>query len=109
MRLLRAAAVAEDHGLLKEFSLAAFRHGFGERRSLVALDAVLAVAADVGLDLDAVRDGVEDDGIKARVRERTEQARAAGVTGIPTVIVGGQLFWGDDRIEDAAAAAERSA
>ena len=102
MRVLRAAVVAEDAGLLREFSLAAFRHGFGEGRSLRELDAVLAVAADVGLDLDAVREGVEDDGVKTRLRMRTEHARSIGVSGLPTVLVGDRLFWGDDRLEDAA-------
>jgi 2-hydroxychromene-2-carboxylate isomerase len=32
---------------------------------------------------------------------------ARGVTGIPTVAIGNQLFWGDDRLEEAAAAAGR--
>ena len=34
----------------------------------------------------------------------TDAAIARGVTGVPTVAVGDALFWGDDRLEDAAAA-----
>lgn len=104
MRVLRAAVVAEDAGRLREFSLAAFRHGFGLGRSLVALDAVLEVAEEAGLDAGAVRAGVEDDDAKARVRERTEWARSTGISGVPTVVLGERIFWGDDRLEDAAEA-----
>ena len=35
--------------------------------------------------------------------EATEAAHALGVFGVPTVEVAGELFWGDDRLEDAAA------
>jgi 2-hydroxychromene-2-carboxylate isomerase len=41
--------------------------------------------------------------IKARLREQTGQARARGVFGAPTFFVGEELFWGDDRLEDAIA------
>jgi 2-hydroxychromene-2-carboxylate isomerase len=39
------------------------------------------------------------------LQERTEAAIALGVPGVPTVAVGDELFWGDDRLADAAAAA----
>jgi 2-hydroxychromene-2-carboxylate isomerase len=41
--------------------------------------------------------------IKRMLREATESAHALGVFGVPTVEVAGELFWGDDRLEDAAA------
>ncbi len=42
---------------------------------------------------------------EAQLREETDAASARGVIGIPTVAVGDELFWGDDRLEEAAAAA----
>jgi 2-hydroxychromene-2-carboxylate isomerase len=39
---------------------------------------------------------------KVRLREATEAAHARGVVGVPTLEVGGELFWGDDRLEEAA-------
>ncbi len=42
--------------------------------------------------------------IKHALRELNDEALAAGVFGVPTVLVGGELFWGDDRLEEAAAA-----
>jgi 2-hydroxychromene-2-carboxylate isomerase len=102
---LRATLVADEHGKLREFTRAAFRKSFVESRSLGELGTVLAAARDVGLEPDAVREGIERPEIKERLKENTEEALARGVTGIPTVAVGDDLFWGDDRLEQAAAAA----
>ena len=38
---------------------------------------------------------------KQRLKENTDAAIAAGVFGAPSFTVGGELFWGDDRLEDA--------
>jgi 2-hydroxychromene-2-carboxylate isomerase len=102
--VLRAAVVAAEHDRLREFSRAAFRRGLGEGGDLRDLDTVLACARDAGVDPEIVAAGVERPEIKARLRAATDAALARGVTGVPTVAVGDELFWGDDRLEDAAAA-----
>jgi 2-hydroxychromene-2-carboxylate isomerase len=102
--VLRAALLAAEQDRLREFSLAAFRRGLGEGGDLRELDTVLACARDAGIDADAVARGVEQPEIKQRLRDATDSAIARGVTGVPTVAVGDELFWGDDRLEDAAAA-----
>jgi len=102
--VLRAALVAEELGLLREFSLAAYRQGLGLGRDLTDLDVVLEAAGQAGVDAAAVRTGVERPDIKERLRRVTGEAQELGVTGIPTVYTGEQLFWGDDRLTDAAAA-----
>jgi 2-hydroxychromene-2-carboxylate isomerase len=102
--VLRAALVAAEHGRLREFSLAAYRRGLGEGGDLRDLDTVLSCARDAGIDPDAVAAGVEQPDVKQRLRATTDAAIAHGVTGVPTVAVGDVLFWGDDRLEDAAAA-----
>jgi 2-hydroxychromene-2-carboxylate isomerase len=102
--VLRAALVAEELGRLREFSLAAFRLGLGLGRDLTELDVVLEAADEAGVERDAIADGVTEPRIKQRLREATDAAVALGVTGVPTIGVGGELFWGDDRLEQAAAA-----
>jgi 2-hydroxychromene-2-carboxylate isomerase len=104
---LRAALVADEQGRLREFSRAAYRKSFVESRSLAELDTVLAAAREVGLEPDEVRDGIERPEIKERLKGNTERALASGVIGIPTVAIGDALFWGDDRLDEAAAAATR--
>jgi 2-hydroxychromene-2-carboxylate isomerase len=97
----RAALVAGELGRLREFSLAAYRQGLGMGRDLTDLEVVLEAADEAGIDRDAVAEGVQTPRIKQRLREATDAARELGVTGIPTVSVGAELFWGDDRLEDA--------
>ena len=106
---LRAALVADERGRLHEFSRTAFRKSFVESRSLAELDNVLAAAREAGLEPDEVREGVERPEIKERLKGNTEEALARGLTGIPTVAVGEELFWGDDHLEQAAAAARGEA
>jgi len=39
---------------------------------------------------------VQDEGVKRRLRDGTEQACRAGVFGVPTFVAGGEIFWGQD-------------
>ena len=102
---MRAALVADELGRQREFSRAAYRKSFVEGRPLSELDTVLDAARDAGLDADEIRAGIERPEIKQRLKDNTEEALARGVTGIPTVMVGDEIFWGDDRLDEAAAAA----
>jgi 2-hydroxychromene-2-carboxylate isomerase len=104
---LRAALFAADRGRLPEFSRVAFHNLFAEGRSLSELDNVVAAAREVGLDEDEVEEAIHRPEIKQQLKDHTEEAFARGVTGIPTVAVGDDLFWGDDPLEEAAAAASR--
>ena len=92
---------------MREFSVAAYRTSFAESRSLAELDNVLRAARQAGLEPDAVREAIARPEIKERLKGHTAEALAHGVTGIPTVAIGNELFWGDDRLEEAAAAARR--
>ena len=91
--------MADELGRQREFGLAAFRKSFVESRSLADLDNVLAAATDAGLDPDEVAAGIQRDEIKERLKSNTAEALERGVTGIPTVAIGDELFWGDDHLE----------
>lgn len=101
---LRAAVFAQRSGRVVAFSLAAFRQAFAAGRPLNDVDNVLLAAAACELHPKAVLKGIESPSVKDGLRAATEEALERGVTGIPTVAVGDRLFWGDDRLEEAAAA-----
>jgi 2-hydroxychromene-2-carboxylate isomerase len=105
---LRAAIVAEMHGRLREFTLHAFRVMFAEGRALDTPAPVLEAAVAAGLDREAMAARLENPDVKARLRAYTDGAMERGVTGVPTVAVGGALYWGDDLLEAAARALARS-
>jgi 2-hydroxychromene-2-carboxylate isomerase len=104
---LRAAVFAGDRGLAQDFSRAAFRQMFVEGRALTELAPIRDAAQEAGLDPAEVEEAIQRPGIKDRLKAHTEEALARGVTGIPTVAIGDELFWGDDHLDEAAAAASR--
>jgi 2-hydroxychromene-2-carboxylate isomerase len=97
-------AAAEGQDPLRSVSSELFRTMFVEGQHLADLEAVLDAAERAGMDRTAVHDGIARGETKDRLRALTNGAIASGVTGVPTVAVGERLFWGDDRLEDAAAA-----
>ncbi len=104
---MRAATFAFRSGHGREFTVQAFRHAFRHGHDLAVPEHVLAAAADAGLDPQAVRDATGDPEIKLVLRAATDAAHELGVFGVPTISVAGQLFWGDDRLGEAAVAVER--
>ena len=104
LRAMRAAVFAQQAGRAVAFSLAAFRQAFAAGRDLSEVDNVLIAAAACELHPRAVLKAIETQGVKDRLRAATADAYERGVRGAPSVVVGDQVFWGDDRLEDAAAA-----
>jgi 2-hydroxychromene-2-carboxylate isomerase len=100
---MRVAMFAFEQGLGREFTHAAMRAAFQRGHELSITAHVLDAAAQVGLDRAACQAAMADKRIKAALREVTDAAHARGVFGVPTVAIGDELFWGDDRLEDAVA------
>jgi 2-hydroxychromene-2-carboxylate isomerase len=101
----RAATYAKESGRVVSFSLACFRQVFAAGRDMRDVENVLIAAAACELHPNAVLKGIETQSVKDKLRAVTEEAIARGLVGIPTVAVGDQLFWGDDRLEEAVEAA----
>jgi 2-hydroxychromene-2-carboxylate isomerase len=102
---MRAATYAKQAGRTVAFTLAAFRQAFAAGRDLSDLENVLIAAAASELHPNAVLKAIETDSVKSALREATDDAGDLGVRGVPSVVVGDQVFWGDDRLEHALAAA----
>jgi len=100
---MRVVTWAFEAGRGHELAMQAFRDAFQRGRQLSIEAHVLVAAERAGLDRREARDAMRDPAIKMALREATEAAHAHGVFGVPTVDVAGELFWGDDRLEDAAA------
>ena len=104
LKAMRAAVFAQSIGRAVAFSLAAFRQAFAGGRDLSDVDNVLIAAAACELHPNAVLKAIETQSVKDKLREVTAEAYDRGVRGVPTIAVGDELFWGDDRLEEAAAA-----
>ena len=102
---MRVATYAKSIGRTVSFALAAFRQAFAGGRDLTDPDNVAIAAAACEMHPNAIAKAAASAGVKRRLIDATERAGELGVRGVPTVRVGEQLFWGDDRLADAVAAA----
>jgi 2-hydroxychromene-2-carboxylate isomerase len=102
---MRAATYAKQTGRGVSFALAGFRQAFAAGRDLSQPDNVLLAAAACELHPSAVTKAAGTRAVKDALRQATEEAAELGVFGVPSVAVGREVFWGDDRLEEAVEAA----
>jgi 2-hydroxychromene-2-carboxylate isomerase len=100
---MRAAVAAALRGAGRAFLLEALRLAFRDGRDLSDPVVVREAARAAGYEGDELLRAAGDPVVKDSLRARTEDAIALGVPGVPTVVVGTEVFWGDDRLEEAAA------
>jgi len=105
LHAMRVATYAKSIGRTVSFALAAFRQAFAGGRDLTDPDNVAIAAAACELHPNAVARATASASVKERLRAETERAGDRGVFGVPTVVVGDEVFWGDDRLGEAAEAA----
>jgi 2-hydroxychromene-2-carboxylate isomerase len=102
---MRAATFAKQTGRTIAFSLAAFRQAFAAGRDLTDADNVTIAGAACEMHPRALLKAVETRVVKDALREATDRAGDLGVEGVPAVVVDGEVYWGDDRLEEAVEAA----
>ena len=104
---MRAATHALEAGAVEAFALTAFREAFASGRDLSSPDDMLRVAARCGLAPEDVRAVVKSPAVKDALHAATEHAGDLGVRGVPSLLVGSTIYFGDDRLDEAATAAKR--
>lgn len=100
---LRAARIAtaafqNDDGVA--FCQNVFKAHFGQGQDISDPDTLASIAMASGLP-DTVLKAAQSAPIKANLRQTTEEAQSRNIFGSPSFTVGNELFWGDDRLEDA--------
>ncbi|WP_045834704.1 2-hydroxychromene-2-carboxylate isomerase [Hyphomicrobium sp. 99] len=102
LKAARLAIAARGQGADAAFTRAVFSAAFGKGLD-ISDDAVLAdCLTTAGLEADDVRRLSGDQAVKSELRANTEEAQALGIFGAPSFSTpDGELFWGDDRLEQA--------
>jgi 2-hydroxychromene-2-carboxylate isomerase len=98
---MRVAIFASGAGRGRELAVQAFRYAFQRGQDLAVPAHVFDAAAGAGLDRREAERAAQDQQIKLALREATDAAFQLGVIGVPTLAVDGELFWGDDRLDEA--------
>lgn len=99
----RVAVVADQEGWCPQFSTAVFSANFADDREIAEPATLGAILEDLGQPADAVLARANGTQTKAALRQQTEEAKRLGIFGAPSFIVGDELFWGNDRLDDALA------
>ena len=94
-------ARATSEPWLPAFVRAVFRANFAEDREIGDAAEVGSILDSLGLPGARIVEQAQAPGNKQRLRERTSRATELGIFGAPSFVVGGELFWGNDRLEDA--------
>jgi 2-hydroxychromene-2-carboxylate isomerase len=98
----RVALAGMDQGWGEAFSVAVYRAQFAEGGRIDEPATLAAILSGLNVDAKAALDVALSDDNKLRLRAETEEAARLGVFGAPTFITtGGELFWGNDRLEQA--------
>jgi 2-hydroxychromene-2-carboxylate isomerase len=114
LEALRVATLFGDDPRALELAVALSTACWGEGRDLTDWDVLAEIVGRVGLASRAVAGSTAADlaarasapEVKQAVQKRTAAAIAAGVFGVPTFELDGELFWGHDRLDHLAARLE---
>jgi 2-hydroxychromene-2-carboxylate isomerase len=101
LKAARIALVGDSQGWIAEFTRAVYTANFAERRD-IADDATLGdILRRLDIDTEATIAAANTPENKDRLKKQTDEAIARGIFGAPSFTVGDELFWGNDRLEEA--------
>lgn len=106
---VRVAHLGEADGLCPGFTKAAFSAEFGDGKDIADPAVLCDLLFGIGLNAQAIVEQAFGAPVKDRLKSRTSDAQSRGLFGAPTFItVSNELFWGDDRLEQAVGWAKRA-
>jgi 2-hydroxychromene-2-carboxylate isomerase len=100
VQIMRGALVAERDGRLMPYVEAVFRHMWEEGRKMDDPEVIRAALDTSGIDGAAILAGTQEQAIKDKLIKNTEGSVARGTFGAPTFFVGGEMFFGKDKLVD---------
>lgn len=105
----RVALVGLAQGWGEDFCRAVYRAEFGEGRRIDDRSVLADLLAGLNVEAAPALEAAHSPEIRARLRAQTEEAQRLGLFGAPSFVAAdGELFWGNDRLEQALAWAPRA-
>ncbi|BAL26709.1 2-hydroxychromene-2-carboxylate isomerase [Azoarcus sp. KH32C] len=101
MLAARVALLGAKEDWVAPFSRAVMRANFAEDRDIGEAEVVGGILSELNLPAKRLLDEAVTDDNKLALRRQTERASELGLFGAPSFRVGEELFWGNDRLEDA--------
>ena len=96
----RVACRADSEPWLPDFVRAVFRANLAEDREISETGVIHSILDSLGQPGAELIEQALSPENKQRLRNQTERAKELGIFGAPSFIVGEELFWGNDRLEE---------
>jgi 2-hydroxychromene-2-carboxylate isomerase len=103
----RLALIGLAEGWGVAFTRAVYQAEFADGANIGDKRVLAGLLLGLNLDAEALLARSELPETKQRLRQQTEEAQELGIFGAPSFLTRGELFWGDDRLEQALAGAGR--
>ena len=100
LRIMRGAVAAGMDGWLDRYVDAVFRHMWEAPKKMDEPEIIAAALDSDGFDGAALLERADDRAVKDRLIANTEASVARGTFGSPTFFVGGEIFFGKDRLAE---------
>lgn len=91
--------LADRKGLLRPYLVEMMRAEWADGKDIGETDVILEVGESVGLDKGELAEAIMDPENLAQLERNWIEAQELGVIGVPTFVIGEEIFWGSDRIE----------
>lgn len=91
--------LAEEKGLLRPYIVEVMRAEWARGQDIGQLDVLLGVGESIGLDKDELAAACDDKQRQAQLAANWQEADSKDIIGVPTFLIGEEIFWGNDRIE----------
>jgi 2-hydroxychromene-2-carboxylate isomerase len=98
---MRVALLGADQPWAGAYCRKIMQLNFADDRDIASPDVVREALEELGLPAQQIIADAQSDAHKLRLREQTAEAAARGIFGAPTFFVGEEMFWGNDRLDDA--------
>ena len=96
----RVALIGADQPWIGAFCRRVMELNFVLDQDINQTDRLAPILKELGLS-GTILDQTQAEPMKQRLRDQTEQVRCRGIFGAPTFFVGTEMFWGNDRLDDA--------
>lgn len=99
----QVAILGAEEGWAIDYTRATYKRWFDDGKPAGEDPNLSASLTDIGQDPERVLREAQSDRIVTALADATDEAMKLGVFGAPSFVVDGEVFWGDDRVEDAVA------
>jgi len=93
------SCVAEDNGCLGEFVKNVMWAEWAEGQDIGQTEVLEAVAKKSGIAPEKVSQAINSSALQDKLTSNWEHAQSLGVIGVPSFVIGEEIFWGNDRFD----------